>query len=165
MKPPVLVAVATHGGICPTRLRRWPKLFCVFVMAFACGLSAAVAQYSIPWWKISAGGGASTGGGYSVIGAIGQPDAGASKDFDRFSVTGGFWALPVAVQVDGAPTLHIAHAAPGFAVVWWTPPSTNWVLQEALTLTSGWTNSLSGATNPVTVPIIPPSKFYRLFSP
>ena len=33
-------------------------------------------QYSIGWYKIAGGGGASSGGVYSVNGTIGQPDAG-----------------------------------------------------------------------------------------
>jgi hypothetical protein len=40
------------------------------------------------------------------------------------------------------------------------------VLQERLSLTTGaWTNSSSGATNPVTVPATLPTKFYRLLKP
>jgi hypothetical protein len=84
-----------------------------------------------------------------------------------FSLTGGFWALPQLVQTPGAPTLYITNAAPGWATLWWTPDTgTNWVLQERLSLTVGaWTNSPSGATNPVAVPATLPSKFYRLFKP
>jgi hypothetical protein len=81
------------------------------------------------------------------------------------AVTGGFWALPQAVQTPGAPTLTIAPASPGFATISWTPATdTNWMLQERLSLSAGaWTNSPSGATNPVTVPATPPARFYRLF--
>lgn len=113
------------------------------------------------------GGGNSTSGVYSVSGTIGQPDAGAAMTNGQYSVTGGFWALPHAVQTDGAPTLTIAKGAPGFANISWTPATgTNWVLQERLSLTSGnWTNAPSGATNPITVPATVPAKFYRLFKP
>jgi len=80
--------------------------------------------------------------------------------------TGGFWALPQAVQTPGAPTLTIVPASPGFATVSWTPPSgTNWVLQQAAAVTGPWTNAPSGWTNPVTVPTTLPTKFYRLFKP
>jgi len=85
----------------------------------------------------------------------------------HFSLTGGFWALPTLVQAPGAPTLYIANAAPGWATLWWTPATdTNWVLQERLSLTLGaWSNSPSGATNPITVPTTFPTKFYCLFKP
>jgi hypothetical protein len=129
---------------------------------------AVLAQsYSIDWFKIAGGGGTSTGGGYSVSGTIGQPDAGGPMTNGPFSLIGGFWVLPTLVQTPGAPTLYITNAAPGWATLWWTPATgTNWVLQERLSLTTGaWTNSPSGATNPVTVPITLPAKFYRLFKP
>jgi hypothetical protein len=41
-------------------------------------LHTAYAQnYSIAWYKIAGGGGASTAGFYSISGTLGQPDAGA----------------------------------------------------------------------------------------
>jgi len=132
---------------------------------FGIGLSAT-AQYAIHWSTIDGGGGTSTGGVYSVSGTIGQPDAGGPMTNGQFSLTGGFWALPTAIQTEGAPTLMIAAAGAGQAQISWTPPSTNWVLQERLSLNSGsWTNSPSGSTNPVVVPVSLPTKFYRLFKP
>jgi hypothetical protein len=72
--------------------------------------------------------------------------------------------LPVAVQTTGAPTLTIAAAAPGQATISWTPPTPGFVLQETGLLSpANWTNSPSGATNPVVVPATLPTKFYRLF--
>ena len=128
---------------------------------------AASAQYFIDWSTIDGGGGTSTGGVYSVSGTIGQPDAGGPMTNGQYSVTGGFWALPQAVQIEGAPTLTIAPAGAGLAQISWTPATgTNWVLQERLSLTVGsWTNSPSGTNNPITVPAALPTKFYRLFKP
>ena len=85
----------------------------------------------------------------------------------QYSLTGGFWALPTAVQTEGAPTLLIAKGAPGFANISWTSATgTNWVLQERFSLNSGsWSNSPSGSTNPIIVPATVPTKFYRLFKP
>jgi hypothetical protein len=123
-------------------------------------------SYSIPWHTIDGGGGTSTGGVYAVSGTIGQPDAGPNMSGGNFTVTGGFWALPVAVQVGGAPTLSIAPAAPGFALISWTPDIPGFVLQETWSLSpANWTNSPSGATNPVVVPAPVPGKFYRLQKP
>jgi hypothetical protein len=64
------------------------------------------------------------------------------------------------------PTLVIVSAGPGLAMITWTPETgTNWVLQETLSLSSAnWTNSPSGATNPIAVPATLP-KWYRLFKP
>lgn len=139
-------------------------------LAILAGLLTAVvtsAQYAITWSTIDGGGGTSTGGVYSVSGTIGQPDAGGPMTNGQYSVTGGFWALPTAVQTTNAPTLTIAPANPGFATVSWTPVTgTNWLLQERLSLSGGtWSNSPSGTTNPATVPATLPTRFYRLFKP
>ena len=130
-------------------------------------LSSLHAQtYSIDWSKIAGGGGTSTGGVYSVSGTIGQPEAGGALTNGQYSVTGGFWVLPQAVQVAGAPTISIVPAAPGYATVSWTPATAGFVLQENLSLsTPNWTLSPSGTTNPITVPASGPVKYYRLHKP
>jgi len=138
----------------------------LLTLLFLSATSTHAQTYSIDWSKISGGGGTSTGGVFSVSGTIGQPDAGGPMTNGQFSVTGGFWVLPTAVQTAGAPTLTIAPAAPGQATISWTPPTPGFVLQESFALTPGsWTNSVSGATNPVVVPATPPKKFYRLLKP
>jgi hypothetical protein len=141
-----------------------PLLFSLILGATALGASAQ--NYSIDWHTMD-GGGTSTGGGYSLSGTIGQSDAGGPMTGGNYSLTGGFWALPQLVQTEGAPTLFVTNAAPGWATIWWTPATgTNWVLQERLSLTTGaWTNAPSGWTNPIVVPATLPTKFYRLFKP
>ena len=122
--------------------------------------------YSIDWFTIDGGGGTSTGGVYLVSGTIGQPDAGGPMTGGNFSLTGGFWALPTAVQETNAPTLTIVPATPGNATISWTPNTPGFVLQETLVLSpANWTNSPSGATNPVVVPATLPTKFYRVCKP
>ena len=128
--------------------------------------AALLAQLSIGWQTIDGGGGTSTGGGYSVVGTIGQPDAGGPMTNGQFSVTGGFWALPIAVQSADAPTLIIARAGPGLATISWTPNTPGFVLQETLSVSpTNWVTSPSAATNPITVPSSLRTKFYRLFKP
>lgn len=118
------------------------------------------------WHTIDGGGGTSTGGVYAVSGTIGQPDAGGPMTNGQYSVTGGFWALPVAVPVPGAPTLTIVPATPGNARISWSPNTPGFVLQETPSLSvTNWVNSGSGATNPIVVPATQPTKFYRLFKP
>jgi hypothetical protein len=127
---------------------------------------ASFAQYSIDWSTIDGGGGTSTNGQFTLSGTIGQPDAGGPMTNGQFSVTGGFWVLPTAVQVAGAPTLKIVPATPGNASISWSPNTPGYVLQETLSLASAnWTNSTSGTTNPIVVPATVPAKFYRLFKP
>ena len=65
-------------------------------------------QYSIDWYKIAGGGGASTGGTYSVSGTIGQPDASGAMTGNGYSLVGGYWAM-FAVQTPGAPLLTITY--------------------------------------------------------
>jgi len=131
------------------------------------GPGVLVAQsYSINWFTVDGGGGTSTGGVYSVSGTIGQPDAGGPMTNGQYSVTGGFWALPSAIQVGGAPTLTIVPATTGNATISWTPNTPGFVLQETLSLSpTNWVNSASGAANPIVVPAVVPTKFYRLFKP
>jgi len=144
---------------------------CRLARVALCFLSSALcfstlAQYAIPWHTIDGGGGTSTGGVYSVCGTIGQPDAGGPMTNSQYAVIGGFWALPMAIQVGGAPTLTIVPATPGNATISWTPNTPGWVLQETWVLSpANWTNSVSGAANPTIVPTAVPTKFYRLFKP
>ena len=122
--------------------------------------------YSIDWYKVAGGGGTSTGGVYSVSGTAGQHDAGGPLTNGVYSLTGGYWALPIAVQTTNAPTLAIVPAAPGWAAISWTPSTPGFVLQETTSLApTNWINSPSGTTNPITIPALLPSKFYRLHQP
>src|SRR5262245_51628566 len=132
-------------------------LFLGFLVGFAAPTSAQ--QFSIAWFKIAGGGGASAGGQYALHGTIAQHEAGATMTQAQYSLMGGFWALPQAIQVTGAPSLAITAVAPGFATLSWTPGTPGFVLQESANLNEGWTNSVSGAANPITVPISPPGKF------
>ena len=139
------------------------KCFIIGVIASTCCV-LAFAQYSLDWSTIDGGGGTSTGGVYTVSGTIGQPDAGTMSG-GTYTLSGGFWGA-VAIQTPGATTLHITNAAPGFATLWWTPPAPGFVLQETLSLAPAvWTNAPSGTNNPVTVPVHPPMRFYRLQKP
>ncbi len=83
-----------------------------------------------------------------------------------FVMEGGFWVLPVAVQSPGAPTLTILSSGVGQATISWTPNTVGFVLQESSSFSpANWTNSPSGSTNPIVVPVTLPARFYRLFQP
>jgi len=123
------------------------------------------AQYKIDWHTIDGGGGTSTGGVYSVTGTIGQPDAGTMRG-GSFTLSGGFWALPLAVQVTNAPTLTITPASPGFATISWDPATPGFVLQSSPSRSPPQgTDAPSGSANPVTVPATLPTIYYRLHQP
>ena len=141
-------------------MKRFATLF-----GFVLTLCAASAQYSIDWFTIDGGGGTSTGGVYSVSGTIGQPDAGTMIG-GTYTLVGGFWALPLAVQDTNGPLLKIIAAGANQANVSWMPATPGFVLQFTPTLTPpNWTNTTSGATNPVVVPAGAASGFYRLIKP
>ena len=149
-----------------TKLATERKPILLGLMLWLAPLALPAQSYSIDWSKIAGGGGTSTGGVYAVSGTVGQHDAGGPLTNGVYSLTGGYWALPIAVQTTNAPTLAIIPAAPGWATISWTPPTPGFVLQETVSLApSNWTNSPSGATNPITVLAVPPSKFYRLNKP
>ncbi len=60
----------------------------------------------------------------------------------QYSITGGYWALPVAVQSADAPLPTIAPATTGNATISWSPNTPGFVLQETWVLSpSNWSNS------------------------
>jgi hypothetical protein len=122
-------------------------------------------QYSIDWYKVSGGGGASMGGVYSVSGTVGQHDAGGPMTGGNYSLTGGFWAL-YAVQTPGAPLLTITHLG-NQAIVSWPPSVTGWTLQTNANLTTlTWSKYLGTVVNnAVTNPLPHGNLFFRLTQP
>src|SRR5216117_2157775 len=114
------------------------RLACLALfVASVCFLQAQ--SYSIDWFTIDGGGGASTGGVYSVSGTIGQPDAGTMSG-GNFTVNGGFWGIIAAVQTPGAPLLTIMRTTTNTVAVSWPSPSTGFILQENTNVaTTNWT--------------------------
>ncbi len=62
------------------------------LLAFLSGVITANAQsrYALDWFTVDGGGGASTGGDFTLNGTIGQPDAGTMSG-GNYSLAGGFW--------------------------------------------------------------------------
>ncbi|NOS70577.1 MAG: LamG domain-containing protein [Verrucomicrobia bacterium] len=128
--------------------------------------SAGKCVRRISWFKVAGGGGESSNAVHRLRGTAGQLDAGGPLTNNQYALAGGFWALPTAIQVTGAPTLTIAPATPGNATISWTPNTSGFVLQETLSLSpTNWVNAPSGTINPIVVPATLPTKFYRLFKP
>jgi hypothetical protein len=133
------------------------------------GTSAVRAQYAIDWYKISGGGGTSSGANFSVSGTIGQPDAGSALTGGNYALTGGFWSL-YAVQTPGAPNLSIRFVAPNSAIVSWAGTG-SYVLQTnndlATTNWAGYGGSILSTNGTSSVTISPPvgNLFFRLYHP
>lgn len=133
------------------------------LVAVNAAISAPAQNYSVDWFTIDGGGGTSSGGVYSLSGTIGQPDAGATMTGGQYTLVGGFWALPFAIQEPGTPLLAIEPFGPGQARISWSPNTPGFLLQENVNLnTANWVDSPSGSSNPVIVPATLPIKSYRL---
>ena len=128
--------------------------------------------YSIDWFKVAGGGGASAGTNgssvYSVTGTIGQPDAGGALTGGSYSLTGGFWSIIAVVQTPNAPALTIARSGSS-VVVSWPSSATGFTLQQNsnLAATNNWaasTNSITtlNGTNSITISAPSGSLYFRL---
>ena len=62
------------------------------LFAFTAMALAANGGYEIAWFTVDAGGGYSTGGGYTLNGTIGQPEANPHTSGGGYALTGGFWS-------------------------------------------------------------------------
>ena len=132
--------------------------------------SGALAQgYVIDWYKISGGGGTSTGGTFQVSGTIGQHDAGAPMSGGTYSVTGGFWSLIAPVQTPGAPALYIARGANSVTIYWQTVSGWSLHQNNDVSVPTGWSASsgvtTSNGTNSLTLSQPAGRLFFRLMSP
>ena len=129
----------------------------------------AIAQPNIDWYKISGGGGTSTGRTYQVSGTIGQPDAGMAMSGGNFSMTGGFWSLISVVQTAGAPTLYIGQSGNSVTVYW--QAVSGWSLQQNinLSLPANWSASggvtITNGTNYLNITSPAGNLFFRLQHP
>jgi hypothetical protein len=125
-------------------------------------------QYSIGWYKISGGGGTSTGATYQVTGTVGQPDASSAMSGGQYSVTGGFWSLTAVVQTAGLLNLSIAQSGNN-VIVSWPTNCAGFTLQFATNLAppAAWTSNspapaVVNGQNTVTIPISGTQQFFRL---
>lgn len=137
-------------------------------VVFALPAQPLLAQpYSIEQVVIANGGGTSAGGGYSLTGTIGQPEAGAIGG-DVFSLVGGFWSAPTTL---GAPRLSIGVEAGNSVIISWPSTATGFTLQQSTTLHPlDWRTAPEAVTDSGTnrsILVSPPAgpRFYRLFRP
>jgi len=137
----------------------------VVLILLTTGLLAApgrvAAQFAIDWFSVDGGGGTSSGGGYSIAGTVGQPDAGRMSG-GGYTIEGGFWG---GVQPLASPRLFVRYVG-GNVVISWSPATPGFVLQTSASLSPAqWTTSAGASASPVVAPADGRSRFYRLVSP
>jgi hypothetical protein len=159
--------------VLPAQSKSWQlALVLGFIILHSSFCLRALGQsYSLDWYKISGGGGASTGGTYQVTSTIGQADAGSAMSGGQYSVTGGFWSLIAVVQSAGAPTLTITHAGNSVTVSW-PLGSGGFALQQnnSVANPAGWsayggTVNTNNSVNSVTISPPTGTLFFRLSHP
>jgi hypothetical protein len=141
------------------------RLILIIPVLLALAVVARAQQYSIDWYKVSGGGGVSTGGVYSVSGTIGQHDASGEMTGGNYALTGGFWSI-YAVQTPGAPLLTITLLG-NQAIVSWSPSVTGWTLQTNANVAGpAWGNYLGPVVNNAATNQLPHANlFFRLTKP
>ncbi|HAV62687.1 MAG TPA: hypothetical protein DCY13_10010 [Verrucomicrobiales bacterium] len=142
-------------------------------MATLLAASGNAQTYSIDWYSIDGGGGTSSGGGYTVTGTIGQPDAGKLTG-GNYELIGGFMSIVAAIQTPGAPLLTITRAGNNI-IVSWPDPSAGFILQESSALANpssstvwtqnGATPTVNGGNRQITITSPAGNKYFRLRHP
>ncbi len=105
-------------------------------------------------------------GGTIVIAATGESSSATGVNGDQNNnnalISGAAYVFSTLIPA----TLTLTPSGVGQATLSWTPTTPGFALQETLTLAPvSWSNSPSGATNPITLPISGQTKFFRLFKP
>ena len=72
-------------------MRKFVLLGLGLALLLLCPAKARAQNYDLSWWAIAGGGETSAGGGYTLVGTIGQPEAGTLAGGD-YTLVGGFTA-------------------------------------------------------------------------
>ena len=165
----------------PNRINRMiPRVAASAVLSLlwiATSLTARAAQpqpeppLRLDWFSLDGGGGAGSGGPFTLIGSFGQPEAGDQRS-STYRLVGGFWGSVLqSHEPKPAPTLSITYAG-GDVLISWPIPETEYRLEVTPTLTvpSSWSAVLEtpipgGGTYTVTVRAGAGARFYRLRKP
>ena len=139
----------------------------IILLAVLMPVASFAQNYNIDWYKISSGGGTSTGATYQLSGTIGQPDASVAMIGGSYSITGGFWSLISVVQTAGLPNLTITHSGTSAIVSW--PNTGSYTLQQNANLavsaewvTSAYSITASNGISSISISLASGSLFFRL---
>lgn len=144
------------------------KLLYFFIAALLTA-PAAAQDYSIPWSTSDAGGGASSGGSYSLHGTIAQTDAADTSAGAQFSMSAGFWSISVFAEPG---PLYSAYEPPHegegetLLYLWWflpQPPGT--VLERSTDLENWEVIRLADEETQHIVPSAETRGYFRLRTP
>ncbi len=127
------------------------------------GMRAGAQSYAIDWYTIGDGGGASTGGSFTLDGTVGSAEAGTPLSGGTFELQGGFWPGVVMVASGVAPTLFIQLSG-GSVILSWAPLTAGFQLEATDDLSSPAWSPLVGSS-PITIPLGAAARFYRLTRP
>jgi hypothetical protein len=140
------------------------SFFVLTIFHSASCLSTLGQGFSLESFTIGGGGGASTGGEFSMTGSVGEPATGPLSGGD-FTVEGGFWAVVSQVTV---PDLTVRLLSNGTVQICWPSSGAQFTLQETITLSRpAWSASAVVPADDtgmkcVTVPATRESHFFRL---
>lgn len=143
----------------------------VFSLFIASHTTFAQTTVALDWSTFDGGGGASSGGAFTLHGTIGQPDAGVMSA-GALTIHGGFWGGIVPAH-GPQPALAIRHGTGNTVVLTWPNPSPGYVLQQTANMGGpggGWTDVpdlpvLNGANKEVTLPASGQFCLFRLRHP
>ncbi len=135
----------------------------------ALAATAAAQSFNLGPCAVSAGGGASSGGGFRLIGDAGRPHPGPLTG-GGYALTVGFWSAAGEPPLPVAPRLSIQRAAATMVTISWPGSDTGWKLQAATSLaapSADWIDvELPCETNAdgchITLPLTASTCYYRL---
>ncbi|MBL9168993.1 MAG: hypothetical protein JNN07_14730 [Verrucomicrobiales bacterium] len=118
-------------------------------------------SYLLEWSGFGNGGGSGTAGEFSITSALGSFDR-EWGEADGFTLVGGFIGDALVIQEPGAPRLAIEWTQDTLTLRW-SPVAAGSLLEFAETLSPpDWQVSPTGTLNPVSFPVRPGIRFYRV---
>jgi hypothetical protein len=133
------------------------------------GLSSLLGQsYSIDRFAIAGGGGASSGGDFTLNGTIGQPDVGPMGG-GNYSLAGGFWGAIPTPPPAGSVIIKVWVVFGEVHLRFTGIPGRIYYVERAHSVTGPWPDRLAAITMPLdgvvefvdTTGLISPKSFYR----
>ncbi|MDW8106987.1 MAG: hypothetical protein RMK45_05860 [Armatimonadota bacterium] len=95
----------TEEALTMKTLLRWMSLSAALLLSLTLANAQSGGGYDLTWWTIDAGGATfAAGGGFTLGGTAGQPDATRLDELSGgdFRLTGGFWfLLPTCIPTNG----------------------------------------------------------------